>query len=146
VHQGTTPVVRRAIEPRVLRTINLPGDQRAPMLQGFEGVTSSAGGTAYYAFTNFPAWVVAGKTGTAQVTGGSDNALFVGFGPSEGAQVAGVAVLENSGFGAVAAAPVIRRVFQGIADPAQQPHVGPGGLLDKPVPGSINTDTVAVRD
>jgi len=50
----------------------------------------------------------------------------------------GVAVLEQSGFGATAAAPVIRRVFQALADPANAPTVGPGGVLSVPVPGAVD--------
>jgi hypothetical protein len=52
-----------------------------------------------------------------------------------------VAVLENSGFGAVHAAPLVRRLFQGLANPEQQPTVGDGGTLTEPVPagGAVTT-------
>ncbi|MGI8663787.1 MAG: penicillin-binding protein 2 [Acidimicrobiales bacterium] len=147
VHRGTTGEIVRIISPRQLKTVAILPEQRDAMLQGFEGVTANASGTAYAAFRDFPGWAVAGKTGTAEVHNNkeSNNALFVGFGPAAGAQYVGAAVLENSGFGAVAAAPVIRRVFQGIADPAQQPHVGPGGALDRSVPGPGQAQT-SVRD
>jgi hypothetical protein len=50
----------------------------------------------------------------------------------------GVAVLEESGFGATAAAPVIRRVFQALADPANAPTVGAGGVLSSPLEGAVD--------
>ncbi|MEO7557039.1 MAG: penicillin-binding protein 2 [Acidimicrobiales bacterium] len=147
VHRGTSQEVLRTISPRQLKTVPIAPDQRAAMLDGFIGVTQDASGTAYAPFQGFPGWTVAGKTGTAEVRNNevSNNALFVGFGPAEAPQYVGAAVLENSGFGAVAAAPVIRRVFEGIADPSRQPHVGPGGVLDKPLPSVINVVT-AVKD
>jgi hypothetical protein len=58
--------------------------------------------------------------------------------PAEAPKYVGVAVLEQSGFGATAAAPVIRRVFQSLADPATAPTVQPGGILTTPVPGAID--------
>jgi penicillin-binding protein 2 len=98
-------------------------------MQGLLGAVNSSEGTAYGAFRSFPNWQVAGKTGTAQVTGKQDTALFVGIAPFDAPKYVGVAVLEQSGFGATAAAPVIRRVFQALADPEKAPTVGPGGVL-----------------
>jgi penicillin-binding protein 2 len=144
VHKGTSATdIARTISPRQLKTVTLQPDQRAAMLEGFTGAVNSPSGTAYHAFQGFQGWTVAGKTGTAEVNNNkeSNNALFVGFGPAEAPQYVGVAVLEHSGFGADAAAPVIRRVFQGLADPSQQPLVGRGGVLDRPVPGVVATQT-----
>ncbi len=129
--------VVRTIDPRPLHTVDIPPDVRDAIMQGLTGVTTSSSGTAYGAFLGFPSnWPVAGKTGTAQVSNGSDNSLFVGMGPADAPQYVAVAVLENSGFGATAAAPAVRRVLQGLADPTQQPTVGPGGVLSEPVPGT----------
>jgi penicillin-binding protein 2 len=134
--------VVRTIAPRVLHMVNIPAEVRDPIMEGLTGVTTSASGTAYAAFLGFPGdWQVAGKTGTAQVSNGSDNALFVGMGPVSAPMYVNAAVLENSGFGASAAAPAVRRVLQGFADPSQQPTVGPGGALTVPVPGTAATDT-----
>jgi penicillin-binding protein 2 len=107
-------------------------------MEGFTGAVNSPEGTAYGAFRDFPGWTVAGKTGTAQVQGKTDTALFVGMAPAQGPQFVGSAVLEQSGFGATAAAPVIRRVLQSLADPAQAPVVGPGGVLSSPAPGLVD--------
>jgi len=64
--------------------------------------------------------------------------LFVGIAPFDAPRYVGVAVLEESGFGATAAAPVIRRVFQALADPSTAPTVGPGGVLSAAVPGAVD--------
>jgi penicillin-binding protein 2 len=107
-------------------------------LAGLSGAVNSSEGTAFGAFRSFPDWQVAGKTGTAPIQGKQDTALFVGIAPADAPRYVGVAVLEESGFGATAAAPVIRRVFQALADPAHAPTVQPGGTLSAPVPGAID--------
>ncbi|HEX4818984.1 MAG TPA: penicillin-binding transpeptidase domain-containing protein, partial [Acidimicrobiales bacterium] len=138
ITKGGSQDVVRSIEPRVLHQVALPPEFRDPMMEGFTGAVNSREGTAYGAFLNFPNWTVAGKTGTAQVQGKQDTALFVGMAPAEAPKYVGVAVLEQSGFGATAAAPVVRRVFQSLADPANAPTVQPGGLLSTPVPGAVD--------
>ena len=138
ITKGGSQDVVRSIEPRVLHQVALPPEFRDPMMEGFTGAVNSREGTAYGAFLNFPNWTVAGKTGTAQVQGKQDTALFVGMAPAEAPKYVGVAVLEQSGFGATAAAPVVRRVFQSLADPTNAPTVQPGGLLSTPVPGAVD--------
>jgi penicillin-binding protein 2 len=136
--RGGTQDVVRTIEPRVLHQVTLPPEFRDSIMQGLNGAVNSSEGTAFGAFRSFPGFQVAGKTGTAQVQGKQDTALFVGIAPSDAPHYVGVAVLEESGFGATAAAPVIRRVFQALADPAKAPTVQPGGTLSAPVPGSVD--------
>ena len=103
----------RTIEPKVKSTIEIPASIRAPMMAGFEGVVTDPKGTAYNAFTGFPhaQFPIAAKTGTAQVVGKQDTALFVAFGPVTDPRYAVTVVMEESGFGAAAAAPVARRIF-----------------------------------
>lgn len=138
ITKGGTNEVVRAIEPRVLHQVQMPPEFRDPIMEGLLGAVNSRDGTAYGAFGGFPNWQVAGKTGTAQVQDKQDTALFVGIAPYEAPQFVGVAVLEQSGFGATAAAPVIRRVFQALADPASAPTVGPGGVLSAPLAGTVD--------
>jgi penicillin-binding protein 2 len=91
--------------------------ERPTMLAGFEGVTSSPGGTAYGAFAGFPLdqFLVAGKTGTAQASPGKqDTSVFTSFGPAANPQYVVDAMLEQSGYGANAAAPTVRRIYDGI--------------------------------
>ncbi|MGH9009555.1 MAG: penicillin-binding transpeptidase domain-containing protein, partial [Acidimicrobiia bacterium] len=53
---------------------------------------------------------VEGKTGTAQVNGKADTSLFAAVAPANDPQFVVVAVVEESGFGSVVAAPIVRRV------------------------------------
>lgn len=56
--------------------------------------------------------LTAGKTGTAEVPGGADNALFVGYGPVDNPQIAVAVVVENGGFGAVSAVPIAHEIYK----------------------------------
>jgi len=107
----------RRIEPRVIRKLSLGSNIRQPILQGFAGVINDPKGTAFGAFSGFSLgrFPVAGKTGTAQVFGKQDTALFVAFAPADVPQYAISVVMEESGLGAAAAAPVARRILEGIA-------------------------------
>jgi len=67
-------------------------------------------GTGQGAFVGFPV-TVAGKTGTAQVTGKDDLALFVGFAPAEKPKYAVVVVIEQGGHGGSVAGPAARQIL-----------------------------------
>ena len=54
----------------------------------------------------------AGKTGTAEVSNGADNALYVGYGPVKDPQIAIAVVVENGGFGATSAVPIAHAVYK----------------------------------
>jgi len=89
---------------------------QASMLAGFEGVVADPKGTAVAAFSGFPLaqYPVAGKTGTAQVVGKDPTSVFASFAPATNPQYTVVALLEQSGYGADAAAPVVRRIYDGL--------------------------------
>lgn len=53
-----------------------------------------------------------GKTGTAEVPGQPDNSNYVAFGPANDPQIAIGVVVENGGYGAVAAAPIAHEIFK----------------------------------
>lgn len=124
--------VVRVFDPREIGRIEMNEAARQPILEGLLGVTSwrddasGVQGTAYDAFKNagvdlaqFP---IAGKTGTAEVQGKADTALFAAFGPEPDPskpatagltpKYAMVVVLEQSGFGGKNAAPVAATLFQ----------------------------------
>jgi penicillin-binding protein 2 len=103
--------------PRALRHLNIPLQDYVAMLQGFEGVVQDTKGTANAGFAGFPfnQYPLAGKTGTAQVSNGKqDTGLFVSFGPVPHPQYVVAVVMEESGFGGESAAPVARRIWDGI--------------------------------
>jgi penicillin-binding protein 2 len=85
-----------------------------PIVEGLAQVASR--GTAAQAFAGFPLdrFPLATKTGTAEVLGRTDFALFAGFGPLDGPRLAFAVVIEEAGFGGEAAAPVARRFLDGV--------------------------------
>ncbi|MBL1175738.1 penicillin-binding protein 2 [Pantanalinema sp. GBBB05] len=56
--------------------------------------------------------LTAGKTGTAEVLGQRDNALYAGFGPVDQPQIAVAVVVENGGFGAESAVPIAHQIYR----------------------------------
>ena len=103
----------RDITPRVVDRIEIPPAARDVIMSGFAGAVADPEGTAYNAFAGFPLdqFPIAGKTGTAQAPPRQDTALFVGVAPAYDPRYVVATVMEQSGFGSAAAAPVARRVF-----------------------------------
>ena len=93
--------------------MSLPAAVSQPILQGLEGVIANTNGTAYGAFLGFPtSWNLAGKTGTATNPGAKEpNSWFVAFGPNPNPQYVVLAVIDEGGYGAEAAAPLVRNIF-----------------------------------
>lgn len=56
--------------------------------------------------------LVAGKTGTSEVIGQPSHALFVSFGPAKNSEIAIAVVVENGGYGGVAAAPIAHEIYK----------------------------------
>jgi penicillin-binding protein 2 len=109
--------VLRVIEPVVKAEIPMPPEIQGPIVAGLVGVTSGDGGTATSTFRGFDQtfFQVAGKTGTAEVQGLADTSVFAAFAPAAAPRFVAVAILEESGYGGSAAAPMIRRVFEPLA-------------------------------
>jgi penicillin-binding protein 2 len=110
-------------EPQTLRTLDV--DQRAIDLVIEAMIDVNKSGTGARIFGNVP-YSVAGKTGTAQVISigqnekysasrvaerHRDHSLYIAFAPADKPQVALALIVENGGFGAAAAAPIARQVF-----------------------------------
>jgi penicillin-binding protein 2 len=112
----------REVAPRAVRRVDLPPSLRNPILAGLMGAVRDPKGTAYGAFTGFPfdRMALAGKTGTAEVANKQNSAIFTAFGPADNPQFEVTVLLEEAGFGADAAAPVVRRIIDGlIGDPVK---------------------------
>ncbi len=107
-----------AFAPKSNGNVTIAPANRAAMLAGFEGVTSNPGGTAYNDFTGFPI-LVGGKTGTAQVSNASPGSaaykqttsVFASFAPAPTPQYAVDCFMEQAGYGADSAAPVVRSIY-----------------------------------
>ncbi|MES2072185.1 MAG: penicillin-binding protein 2 [Pseudomonadota bacterium] len=116
------------------RTLTVPKESyRIPLKQenidiikhAMVGVTQETFGTGYRAFAGAE-YVAAGKTGTAQVVGIKknekydskkmaknlhDHSLFTAFAPADNPKIALAIIVENGGFGAEAAAPIVRKAL-----------------------------------
>lgn len=80
------------------RKIDLNSEYINSIKEGMYSVTNEIGGTANIIFKNSNI-KVAGKTGTSQVTSGSNNGIFVGFAPYDNPKIAVVAIIEHGGEG-----------------------------------------------
>jgi penicillin-binding protein 2 len=136
--KGYTPRLVRAVEsPDGARRTVLAPVGAAPLevkspgdwddiIEAMRKVVNSPHGTASIAIGRNPQFVIAGKTGTAQVFGVKqdekysekqvaermrDHALFIAFAPLEAPRIAVAVVLENAGHGSTAAAPVARKII-----------------------------------
>jgi penicillin-binding protein 2 len=113
---------RRMIEPEPLRTVPLKPEHVEIIKQAMVGVNKEGTGARAFAGAEY---VAAGKTGTAQVFSLKgekyhegrvkeelrDHALFIAFAPADNPRIALAVLVENGGFGAQAAAPIARQVF-----------------------------------
>ncbi|TCS97260.1 penicillin-binding protein 2 [Tepidimonas ignava] len=118
---GQPPQALAAAQPP--RPLGYRPEHLRVVLDAMVGVTTE--GTAARAFAGAP-YRSGGKTGTAQaVTIGQrerydaarlaeyqrDHSLYVAFAPAEAPRYVVAAIVENAGFGAAHAAPIVRRVF-----------------------------------
>jgi penicillin-binding protein 2 len=138
--------VVKQFAPTVTGHVSLPPSIYQPILQGLEGVITN--GTAAGDFTGFPSsFVLAGKTGTASNQRGEEpNSWFVAFGPQPTPTYLVLAVIGQGGYGAEAAAPLVRNVFDYIlANPigaAKVPTVAnPPNLTAPPTNPPVNSST-----
>jgi penicillin-binding protein 2 len=114
---------QRKLSGEALPPLALKPEHVQVIHQAFYGVTQE--GTSARSFLSAP-YKTGGKTGTAQVIAikanekydaskiderHRDHALYTAFAPLDNPQIALAIVVENAGFGAGAAAPIARRVF-----------------------------------
>lgn len=113
---------RRAIEPKPIADLGFKPENLDVIRKAMVGVTTFGTGARAFAGVKYP---VAGKTGTAQVfslKGAKykesetherlrDHALFIAYAPADAPKIAVAVLVENGGFGAQAAAPIVRQVL-----------------------------------
>lgn len=115
---------RRALVPQPLHNLKLDPEHLRAVVSAMVDV-NRPGGTASAAAAGAP-YLIAGKTGTAQVVGirqgekyderrvharHRDHALFVAFAPADAPRIALAVMVENGGHGGSIAAPIARAVF-----------------------------------
>ena len=108
--------------------VQIPSDKRTlrAIRDALRHVPSS--GTAAGAFLGFPlsSVPVAGKTGTAEVQGKQPHSWFAAAAPASQPEYVVVAVVEEGGHGSEVAAPIVRRILEGLFGLEETPfHVGP---------------------
>jgi penicillin-binding protein 2 len=121
--------VVRNVAPKPQGIVALDPAVREQMLAGFKGVVQSGPsrpvGTAFNAFSGFPFDTmpggIAGKTGSAQVAGKGPTSEFASFFPADNPQYVVLAVVEEGGYGADIAAPIVRQVIEHIVNPTAPP-------------------------
>jgi penicillin-binding protein 2 len=88
----------------------------AAVRAGLHGVVGAPQGTAAFVFQGSPlAPVVAGKTGTAETAPGrAPHAWFAAYAPAGAPNVVVLVMLEHGGEGSRAAAPIARRLLEGL--------------------------------
>jgi penicillin-binding protein 2 len=104
----------RQIGPRVVGRLPISKRQAAYLREALMGVPER--GTAEFAFTGFPLsqYPVAGKTGTAEVRPKQPYSWFAAMAPAGNPRYVVVAMVEQAGHGSTTAAPVVRRILEGL--------------------------------
>ncbi|MGI6036763.1 MAG: penicillin-binding protein 2 [Limnochordia bacterium] len=101
--------IEKEFPPHLVDRIDLPERIWQMVHQGMEAVITE--GTARRAFQGFPI-PVAGKTGSAQASGGQPHAWFGAWAPAKDPEVVVMVMAANAGGGASVAAPVARQVLE----------------------------------
>jgi penicillin-binding protein 2 len=103
------------VGPTVAENTMLDPIQRQIVLEGLDGAVNGGEGTASAVFRGYEGPHVVGKTGTAQTRGKGDTSWFVAITNPENdpalPQYVVVANVQEGGFGADVAAPIVRRVI-----------------------------------
>ncbi len=121
-------VVRR-ITPPVEGHLPAAKSTLAYIRHALSGVVTS--GTAAGAFGGFPLGrvCVAGKTGTAEVSGNQATSVFASFAPCDHPKYVVLMMIPNSGFGAEVSGPAVRQIWDGIYGLEGNKAALPGGVL-----------------
>jgi penicillin-binding protein 2 len=95
--------------PQVLGHADVSPQTLAVVQQGMREVALPPDGTAFGFFDGLPP--AAAKTGTAEVTGHNNHALFVAYAPYDNPEIAVAVVMEYAGHGGSASGPVAREML-----------------------------------
>jgi penicillin-binding protein 2 len=107
------------------RKFHVDPGYRTVILEGLHAAAQEGEGTAASVFGGFPI-DIAGKTGTAQRPGHADQSWFAALSPYPNPRIVTVATVEEGGFGAESAAPLVLDILEAIYD-KQASAVSSGG-------------------
>lgn len=96
------------IQPKAVGKLPMSQSTVAIIQKALRGVAQE-GGTAWQ-LAAFPV-PLAGKTGTSENSHGRDHGLFVSYAPADNPDIAVAVLVEQGGYGSVAAIPIAKRVF-----------------------------------
>jgi penicillin-binding protein 2 len=102
-----SPLLIKGQDQRQLGTLGLSDGTKTAILDGMKRVTSTAAGTAYYAFAN-EKLPLAAKTGSAENENPDAHAWFVGYLPPDNPTLLVLVMVEGGQHGGTVAAPIAR--------------------------------------
>jgi penicillin-binding protein 2 len=105
--------VLKEFDPKVRREVHIDPDYRTAILEGLHAAAQGGEGTATGVFGGFPI-DIAGKTGTAERFGHGDQSWFAALSPYPNPRIVTIATVEEGGFGAESAAPVVLDLLEAL--------------------------------
>jgi penicillin-binding protein 2 len=117
--------VLKEFEFKPQRKIHIDPGYRTAIMEGLHAAAQGGEGTATGVFGGFPI-EIAGKTGTAERRGHGDQSWFAALSPYPNPRIVTIATVEEGGFGAESAAPVVLDILEAIYD-KQASAVSSGG-------------------
>jgi penicillin-binding protein 2 len=105
--------VLKEFEPKIKRRFHIDPGYRSAILEGLHLAAQEGDGTGAGVFGGFPI-PIAGKTGTAERPGHADQSWFAALSPYPNPRIVTIATVEEGGFGAESAAPVVLDILEAI--------------------------------
>jgi penicillin-binding protein 2 len=148
-------VVRRVSQEAAKTSVPMRSDVREPLVRGLRRVVTGPGvdfdyyhkTTGENLFRNYTGMPIAGKTGTAQGFKNlpwNDSSAFGAFSIEATEPYSAFAYLEKAGYGAVAAAPVVKCIFLALSEQWRVDDLVPADPLD--VASNIAAPTTRLRN
>jgi len=103
--------VLKEFDPKPRRKIKIDSGTRSVIMEGLHQAAQGPGGTSEPIFGSFPI-PVAGKTGTAERAGHTDQSWYAILAPYPNPRIVTVVTIEEGGFGAQAAAPAAHTILE----------------------------------
>ncbi|HEX6450509.1 MAG TPA: penicillin-binding protein 2 [Trebonia sp.] len=128
--------VVQQISPPVTRHLPVSSHTLSYIRNALAGVVGNPAGTAHGAFGGFPLnqVCVAGKTGTSQSFGQNASSVFASFAPCQNPKYVVLVMIPHAGYGADAAAPAVRQIWDYIYGLEKHPAAMPGGQFPSKLP------------
>jgi len=120
--------VLKEFEFKPQRQFHIDPGYRTAILEGLHAAAQEGEGTGVDVFGGFPI-DIAGKTGTAERPGHADQSWFAALSPYPNPRIVTIATVEEGGFGAESAAPVVLDILEAIYD-KQAAEVSTGGGVE----------------